>query len=96
MADPKPEVPVKTGAVDSHCHLFLIDRDPADVVERARASGVDRIVCVGVDPKTSARSLELAESLEGVFATAGMHPHDAASFDRSEGARIEELLGHPS
>jgi TatD DNase family protein len=95
MADSKPEVPVKTGAVDSHCHLFLIDRDPADVVESARASGVDRIVCVGVDPETSARSLELAESLEGVFATAGMHPHDAASFDRSEGARIEELLGAP-
>ncbi len=95
MADSKPEVPVKTGAVDTHCHLFLIDRDPADVVEAARASGVDRIICVGVDPETSARALELAESLEGVFATAGMHPHDAADFDVREGARIEELLSDP-
>jgi TatD DNase family protein len=95
MADPKPEVPVKTGAVDTHCHLFLIDRDPAEVVEAARTSGVDRVLCVGVDPQTSARALELAESIEGVFATAGMHPHDAAAFDRREGARIEELLSDP-
>jgi TatD DNase family protein len=95
MADSKPEVPVKTGAVDTHCHLFLIDRDPAEVVDAARASGVDRVLCVGVDPQTSARALELAESIEGVFASAGMHPHDAAAFDRHEGARIEELLSDP-
>jgi TatD DNase family protein len=95
MADPKPEVPVKTGAVDTHCHLFLIDREPAAVVNAARESGVERVICVGVDPETSARSLELAESIAGVFATAGMHPHDAAAFDRHEGARIEELLSHP-
>jgi TatD DNase family protein len=95
MADPKPEVTVKAGAVDTHCHLFLIDREPAHVVEAARAAGVDRLICVGVDPETSAHSLMLAESLEGVFATAGMHPHDASAFDRTEGARIEELLGDP-
>src|SRR5712691_5131674 len=95
MTDPKPEVPVKTGAVDTHCHLFLLDGEPAAVVEAARESGVERVICVGVDPETSARSLELAESIAGVFATAGMHPHDAAAFDRHEGARIEELLSHP-
>ena len=95
MSDPKPEVPVKTGAVDTHCHLFLLDREPADVVETARASGVDRLICVGVDPETSARALELAESLQGVFATAGMHPHDAAAFDREAGNRIEGLLADP-
>jgi len=65
------------------------------VVETARAAGIDRLICVGVDPETSRRSLELAESLEGVFATAGMHPHDATAFDREAGARIEELLGDP-
>src|SRR2546428_683105 len=47
MADPKPEVPVKTGAVDTHCQLFLIDRDPAEVVEAARTSGVVRVLDEG-------------------------------------------------
>ena len=81
-----------TGAVDTHCHLFLLDHEPAQVVETAKAAGVDRLICVGVDPATSARSAELADSLEGVFATAGMHPHDASEFDQAASARIEELL----
>lgn len=65
------------------------------MVETARAAGVDRLICVGIDPATSARSLELAESLDGVFATAGMHPHDAAAFDGAASSRIEELLHDP-
>ena len=95
MGEQNPELPVQPGAVDTHCHLFLGDREPSDVVETARAAGVDRLICVGIDPETSARSLELADSLEGVFATAGMHPHDASSFDAGASARIEELLHDP-
>jgi TatD DNase family protein len=95
VTDQNPELPVQSGAVDTHCHLFLVDRQPADVVETARASGVDRVVCVGVDVETSLRSLELADSIEGVFATAGVHPHDAAGFDAASSARIEELLYDP-
>jgi TatD DNase family protein len=53
------------------------------------------MVCVGIDPQTSRRSVELAESFRGVFATAGMHPHDASAFDMRAGAEIEELLGNP-
>ena len=95
MSDRNPEVPGQPAVVDTHCHLFLLDREPSGAVETARAAGVDRLICVGVDPATSRRSLELAESLEGVFATAGMHPHDASAFDREAGARIEELLHDP-
>ena len=81
--------------MDTHCHLFLVDREPSLVVEAARAAGVERVICVGVDPATSARSLEMADSIAGVFATAGMHPHDAELFDAEAGARIEELLHDP-
>jgi TatD DNase family protein len=94
MTDPKPEVPVKPGATDTHCHLFMLD-DPLTAVDSAKKAGVDRLICVGVDPVSSAQSLELADSVEGVFATAGMHPHDASAFDAAAGARIEELLGDP-
>lgn len=81
--------------MDTHCHLFLLDSEPAQVVEAARTAGVDRLICVGVDPETSAQSRELSERLPGVFATAGMHPHDASSLDAAAGSRIEELLGDP-
>jgi TatD DNase family protein len=95
VSDRNPELTVKPGAVDTHCHLFLLDREPADVVETANEAGVDRLICVGVDPQTSRRSLELAERLPGVFATAGMHPHDAQAFDSAAASRIEELLHDP-
>jgi TatD DNase family protein len=95
MADQNPELPVHGGAVDTHCHLFLLEDEPPQAVEAARAAGVDTLVCVGIDPETSRRSVELAESLRGVFATAGMHPHTAADLDVKAGAQIEELLANP-
>jgi TatD DNase family protein len=85
----------KPGLVDTHCHLFLMEDDPSAVTAAARAAGVDRLICVGVDPQSSQRSLDLAEALRGVFATAGVHPHDASTFDRAAGSTIEELLMHP-
>ena len=95
MRDKNPELSVQSGAVDTHCHLFLMEVEPALAVETAKASGVERLICVGVDVETSRRSLEIADSLEGVFATAGVHPHDAHGFDPEASARIEELLHDP-
>jgi TatD DNase family protein len=95
QTDDDPAEPARTGLVDTHCHLFLLDGEPASVVEASNAAGVDTLVCVGIDPASSRRSLELAESFRGVFATAGMHPHDASAFDARAGAEIEELLGNP-
>ena len=95
MAEENPELSVQSGAVDTHCHLFLMEVEPAVAVETARASGIERLICVGVDVETSRRSLEIADSFEGVFATAGVHPHDAHGFDPAASARIEELLHDP-
>ena len=95
MDESNPEPPMQSGAVDTHCHLFLLDGDPAEAVETARAAGVDTLVCVGIDPGSSRRSIELADSFPGVFATAGMHPHDASAFDTEAAAELEELLENP-
>src|SRR6266508_2835055 len=86
---------MQSGAVDTHCHLFLLDGAPAEAVETARVAGVDTLVCVGIDPGSSRRSIELADSFPGVFATAGMHPHDASAFDTEAAAELEELLANP-
>jgi len=95
VTDQNLQLPADTGVVDTHCHLFRLDMEPAGAVETARAAGVDRLICVGVDVETSGKSAELADSLEGVFATAGMHPHDASEFDSVAAARIEEMLDDP-
>jgi TatD DNase family protein len=90
-----PQGAVEAGAVDTHCHLFLLDGEPGAAVESARRAGVQRLICVGIDPESSHRSVEMAESFRGVFATAGMHPHTADALDQAAGASIEELLSNP-
>jgi TatD DNase family protein len=64
---------------DSHCHLddpsYQTDLDA--VLERARAAGVSRIMAIGVTLKTSRRAVDLAETRPGVYASVGVHPHDA-------------------
>ena len=63
---------------DSHCHLpYEGMAEPADVIGAARAAGVTRLVTVGTDAAQSAAGIEVAQAHEGVWATVGLHPHDA-------------------
>jgi TatD DNase family protein len=71
--------------VDSHAHIdgAEFDEDRAAVVERARAAGVRAILNVGTgDPGAGnfERAVAVAEQHEGVYAAAGVHPHDAALY----------------
>src|SRR5262249_61355512 len=59
--------------IDTHAHLDALD-DPAAAVERARASGVTRILTVGTDVAGSRRALELSEAYNGVVGILGIHP----------------------
>jgi len=80
--------------IDTHAHLEAC-ADPADeVVARARAAGVDRILAVGTTIETCRQALALAEVEDGVFAILGIHPHEA----EREGNRLDDLrrlLAHP-
>lgn len=63
---------------DDHCHLPEAAEEAADVVADAAASGVERLVTVGCDVAQSTAYAELAAANPGVvWATAGVHPHDA-------------------
>jgi TatD DNase family protein len=92
-----PPDPLAVGAVDSHCHLDLLDVPVDEAVEAARAAGVPRIVTVGVDVASSRWSASTAAAHEGVVAAVAVHPNEAAeSTDlEAELAAIEELAGLP-
>lgn len=78
------------GWVDTHCHLQLDGRDPAELL--ARAVGVDWVVIPGVDADSSQAAIDLAARFPGrALATAGLHPHDAGSFPEEE-SRLLELV----
>ena len=61
---------------DSHCHVPYEGVD-VDVIEAARAAGVTRLVTVGTDAEQSRAAVDVAIQHEGVWATVGLHPHDA-------------------
>jgi TatD DNase family protein len=63
--------------IDSHCHLDD-ERLPADAIAEAADAGVTRIVTVGVDAARSARGIAIAATHDNVWATVGLHPHDAS------------------
>ncbi|NLK51450.1 MAG: TatD family hydrolase [Syntrophomonadaceae bacterium] len=65
--------------IDSHCHLTDSDfkRDQAEVLQRAQAMGVERVVCVGFDLASSLEVEALARQYSKVYAVIGVHPHDA-------------------
>ncbi len=80
--------------IDTHAHLEACDDPPAEVVARARAAGVRRILAVGTTIETCRGALVAAERDDGVYAVLGIHPHEA----EREGNRIDELralLAHP-
>lgn len=74
------------GFIDSHAHLAdpAFDEDRAAVIDRAREAGAAAIVCIGESIAAAARARSLAVAHPGfVWHTAGVHPHDAAEFDRT-------------
>lgn len=82
--------------IDSHAHLVdsAFDADREAAIERARAAGCAAIVAIGTSPADSRSSLALAHAHAGfIYASAGLHPHDAASFDPArDAALLRELL----
>jgi TatD DNase family protein len=80
---------------DTHAHLHFPEfaDDLGAVLERARTAGVQRLVTIGTDAATSAAALALAARETGVWAAAGIHPHDAAGADETAFAEIERLAG---
>lgn len=69
--------------IDSHCHLYIDanSQKQKELVAEAVDSGVETIICIGIDSATSHKSIELAEQYDAVYATVGLHPHDARKFN---------------
>jgi TatD DNase family protein len=79
--------------VDTHAHpqSQAFDADRAAVLARARASGVTTIIVVGTDPVSNRAALALAHTEPGLWATVGIHPHDAKDATPSDWEELEHL-----
>ena len=83
--------------IDTHCHLDFnaYDDDRADIIARAIASGVTRIVNPATDAGTGAAALALVAAYPGVYAAAGIHPNSTASYQPGDLAVIEVQARQP-
>jgi len=85
--------------IDSHAHLdgkqFDLDRD--EVIARARDAGVRILVAIGNGdgPPTLDAGVRLAEKYPFMYATVGIHPHEARLADETAFAEMERLAQHP-
>ena len=79
---------------DTHCHLYYQDlrNDIPAVLNRAAKLGVNRFICVGTNIQDSKKCLELANAHEKIYATAGVHPHDAKDTPKDYLDQICDLL----
>ena len=85
--------------VDSHCHLDSsdVDADREAVIQRALDAGVERMVAIGTGdgPPDLAAGIRLADQHEALYATVGIHPHDASKANDESLRMLESLLQHP-
>ena len=82
--------------IDSHCHLDFKDFDGLrdEMVAEAREAGLHTIVNIGVDLETSKSSVALAEKYDMIYATVGVHPHDAKTWNDDVKKELAALAGH--
>ncbi|MDI6801713.1 MAG: YchF/TatD family DNA exonuclease [Thermodesulfovibrionales bacterium] len=69
--------------IDTHCHLEMkpYDNDREEVIKRATKAGLEAIITIGSDFEGCKGAVELAEKYDFVYATVGIHPHDAKDFN---------------
>jgi len=83
--------------VDTHAHLqwASFDKDREKVISRARKAGVEHIVNIGFDLEGSRKAVELAEKYNGLYATVGIHPHNANQLNQNVLDELRKLSENP-
>jgi TatD DNase family protein len=85
--------------IDSHCHLddAKFDEDRDQVIERALAAGVETMMAIGTGdgPADLETAVRLADRHAFIYATIGVHPHDASKATAETFATLRDLAAHP-
>jgi TatD DNase family protein len=80
--------------IDSHTHLEFCEPPDEELVARAAAAGVTRIVTVGTTAETCRAALAAAEQFDSVYAAIGRHPNSATGFSDDDVADLRGLAAH--
>lgn len=77
--------------IDTHCHLhdreFFGPEEAEEIIQQAKAVGVERIICIGTDPDDSLAAKDFALAHDGVYWTYGVHPSETTNLSTLDSAR---------
>ncbi|OGW26160.1 MAG: radical SAM protein [Nitrospirae bacterium GWC2_42_7] len=79
--------------IDTHCHLDMkeFDSDRDEVIRRSKDSGIETMITVSSDPESISKCIELSEKYDFIYASVGVHPHDAIKFNEKIYGQLREL-----
>lgn len=85
--------------IDTHCHLFYesFRDDLDDVMKRAKAGGVERVITISLDKPTAEENLKIVERFPGqVWCTVGVHPSEIGKVSEDDLLWLEAMSGDPA
>ena len=84
--------------IDTHCHLTFepLGADADAVLERSKAAGVTSWITVGTSLDDSTKAVEFADRFDNLYATVGVHPHDAKDVTADTLAQLKQLAQNPN
>lgn len=96
MSRKKRDIPVFAyPIIETHCHLdYLKDAELSQILDEARAVGVERIVTISVEPDNLARVRDMLEDYPQVYGTQGIHPHEAETYTAETAAELRQYGRH--
>lgn len=82
--------------IDTHCHLDFpeFDKDRDEAIKRAKDEGVGYIINIGTSILSCEKAVGLSKRYGFIYATVGLHPHEADRFDNEALGSIEKLAGN--
>src|SRR5262249_36169686 len=83
------------GVIDTHAHLDACSEPADELLARAIAAGVDRVIAVGSGIDSCRAALAFAAANDGVTCVLGVHPHQAGGVEARRLDELRELLGEP-
>ena len=83
--------------IDTHSHIQMteFDADREETLARGKSAGIELMVTVGYHLEASQRAVEAAQRYPQVYASVGIHPHDARHYDEKTEQALRELAGSP-
>jgi TatD DNase family protein len=83
--------------IDTHAHLDMeeFDHDRDQVIQRALNLGINTIITIGIDHRSSLKGIELSKRYDSVYCSVGIHPHNADNTTMEEIEKVKQLASSP-